>query len=312
MRHFTFHKHIYSVIFVGFLLLSCSSDGGDSEPVAVPKATFTLTISAANGGAVSSSGGSYEQGKTVTVTATAAQGYEFTSWSDGNTNATRTFTVSNNTAVTANFSLKITPPSAANLSFPENNKVCLEGVTVSDTESKVNFQWAASANTTNYDLVITDIQSQISTNYEGITQANKEVTLLAATSYSWKVISKATVTNEVATSAQWQFYLAGPGEESFAPYPASDLSPSSGATVTATNGEVTLQWNGEDPDGDELTYTVYIDTTDGFQDPEGTIKNLTVTETSFSVTSNTVYYWRVKSSDGTNSAFTQVYSFRVE
>lgn len=312
MRYFTFSKSIFSLIFISCFLLSCSSDGGDSEPVAIPKVTFTMSFSASSGGSVSNSGGSYTQGQTVTVTATAAQGYEFTAWSDGNTNATRTFTVTNNTTISANFSLKINPPAAAALSFPENNKVCLEGQVVNETDRIVNFQWAASENTNSYELVITDIQNQNSSSYDGITETNKEVSLSAAKSYSWKVVSKASNTTEVANSAQWQFYLAGPGEESFAPYPASDLVPASGATVAASNGEISLQWYGEDPDGDALTYTIYIDTTDGFQDPEGTLKDLTNTEATYQVTSNTVYYWRIKSSDGSNSSFTQVYSFKVQ
>ena len=93
---------------------------------------------------------------------------------------------------------------------------------------------------------------------------------------------------------------------------ASIISPASGSTVSASEeGLVTLKWSGEDPDNDALTYTVYIDTVDGLQDVNGTITDLTVTETTIQVTSNTVYYWRVKSSDGQNSSFTQVYTFRT-
>ena len=188
----------------------------------------------------------------------------------------------------------------------------MEGQVVNETDKIVNFQWGASENTNSYELVITDIQTQNSSTYDGITDTNKEVALPAAKSYSWKVLSKANNTTEVPNSSQWQFYLAGDGEENFAPYPASDLSPNSGATVTPSNGEITLKWTGEDPDGDPLTYTVFIDTTDGFQDPEGSIKDLANTEATYQVNNNTVYYWRVKSSDGTNSSFTQVYSFKGE
>ena len=61
--------------------------------------------------------------------------------------------VSSNTNLTANFTAIPDPPTASTLSFPEDDKVCQEGTSVSDTESSVNFQWSASENTTSYDLI---------------------------------------------------------------------------------------------------------------------------------------------------------------
>jgi hypothetical protein len=307
---------IIAALTIGLMLINCSADSGGSDsvtpPAPVQKTKYTVSIIAATGGAVSTAGGSYDQGQTFSVTATASNGYVFSSWSDGNTNATRTITVSSNTNLTANFTVVVDPPKASSLSFPENDKVCQEGTSVSDTESSVNFQWSASEKTTAYDLIINDIEANTSETYSDITETNKEVTLERAKSYSWQIISKSNETTETATSDLWQFYLAGDGEENFAPYPATIVAPASGSTATATDGLVTLQWTGEDPDEDTLTYTVYIDTVDGLQDANGTITDLTVTETTYQVTSNTVYYWRVKSSDGQNSSFTQVYTFRVE
>jgi len=312
MRHLIKNIKVLGALLIGLLLLSCSSDSGEPGPVIPPKKTiYTITISASNGGSVNTTGGKYEQGQTVSVTATPASGYAFSSWSDGNTNATRTITVSSNTNLIANFTSIPDPPTASSLSFPEDDKVCQEGTSVSDTESSVNFQWSASENTNSYDLIIKDIEAETSVTYPDIAETNKEATLNTARSYSWQVVSKSIETNVTAISELWQFYLAGEGEESFAPYPASIVAPASGSTVTPTNGLVTLQWTGEDPDNDALTYTVYIDTVDGLQDVNGTITDLTVTETTIQVTSNTVYYWRVKSSDGQNSSITQVYTFRT-
>ena len=308
---------ILGVITFGLLVSNCSSDSGGSDPVVPPtpveKTKYIVTISAGSGGAVSTTGGTYEQGQTVSVTATPASGYVFSSWSDGNTNATRTITVSSNTNLTANFTVVADPPTASALSFPEDDKVCQEGTTVSDTESSVNFQWEASENTTSYDLTINDIEAETSVTYSDITETNKDATLVTARSYSWQIVSKSDETSTTATSELWQFYLAGDGEENYAPYPASIISPVSGSTVSASEaGLVTLKWSGEDPDEDTLTYTVYIDTVDGLQDTNGTITGLTETETTYEVTSGSVYYWRVKSSDGQSSSFTQVFSFRVE
>ena len=41
---------------------------------------FTLTVNAAEGGTVSTDGGTYDQGTTLTITAIANEGYEFTGW----------------------------------------------------------------------------------------------------------------------------------------------------------------------------------------------------------------------------------------
>ena len=313
MRYLKKNIKVLGALAIGLLLFNCSSDSGEPDPVTPPKkTTYTVTISASNGGVVNTTGGTYEQGQTVSITATPQSGYAFTSWSDGNTSATRSITVNSNTTLTANFEVLPDPPSVSILSFPENNKVCQEGTSVSGTESTVDFQWTASENTNSYNLIINDIEAETSVTYSDITDTNKEAILVTARSYSWQVVSKSTETSATATSELWQFYLAGQGEQNFAPYPASIVAPASGSTVTPTNGLVTLQWSGEDPDEDTLTYTVYIDTVDGFQDANGTITGLNETETTYEVTSGTVYYWRIKSSDGNNSSFTQVLSFRVE
>jgi hypothetical protein len=92
------------VILIAFaLVLSCSSDETSTpvKPVLIVK--YTITLFAGEGGSVSATGGDYESGQTVSVTATPQGEYVFTSWSDGNTNATRTITVSSNNTLTANF-----------------------------------------------------------------------------------------------------------------------------------------------------------------------------------------------------------------
>ena len=65
--------------------------------------SFTLSLEAGTGGNVSTSGGVYEQGTVVTITATPDSGYTFGSWSDGSTEQTRTITITQNLELTANF-----------------------------------------------------------------------------------------------------------------------------------------------------------------------------------------------------------------
>lgn len=64
--------------------------------------SYTLTVTAGAGGTVSGSG-TYNYGATATLKATPSAGYYFVKWSDGNTNASRTVTVTGNATYTATF-----------------------------------------------------------------------------------------------------------------------------------------------------------------------------------------------------------------
>ena len=203
-------------------------------------------------------------------------------------------------------------PGKSSLSAPENNEVCYEGEAVDASNSAVTFSWDASSDTDSYDLQITNQETNQTQTESGITSTSKAVTLATDVSYSWKVVSKANDTNDTTSSDTWQFYLAGDGQENYAPFPATILSPTSGAAVDASNGLVTLSWEGNDPDeGDSLTYTIYFDEVDGLQDPQTANTNITDTSLEVEVESGTTYYWRVKTSDGTSSSFTLIYSFVV-
>ena len=206
-------------------------------------------------------------------------------------------------------------PSAATLTAPANNKVCETGTSISDTQSNVDFSWSASANTSTYDLKITNLEANTAINKNGLTTTNTTVALNKGAPYSWQITSKNSQTTQTTASNTWKFYLAGAsGERSYAPFPADLKSPSSGATVERdSDGKIKLTWEGSDPDTSSgLKYTVYIDKTDGKQDPSDDHKDLDVSELTVSVDADTVYYWRVKTTDGTNVSYSIVYSFRVE
>jgi len=90
-----------------FFIYSCSTEeDATPPPVPTPIVKYTIILAAGEGGSVSTSGGQYESGQTLNVTATPQAEYVFKSWSDGNTNATRTITVSSNTNLTATFEKK--------------------------------------------------------------------------------------------------------------------------------------------------------------------------------------------------------------
>ena len=104
-------KKLFFLLSIFAIVSSCSSDETSTPvtPPPAPIAKYTITLSAGEGGIVSTTGGEYELGQTISVTATPQGEYVFKNWSDGNTNATRTITVSTNATLTANFEKKKYP-----------------------------------------------------------------------------------------------------------------------------------------------------------------------------------------------------------
>ena len=87
-----------SILSVFVLVYSCSEEEEEmSSPPSVvqsqetiPDTTqYTLTVSAGEGGVVSTEEGTYDEGTEITITATSDDGYEFLGWegsdSDSNT-----------------------------------------------------------------------------------------------------------------------------------------------------------------------------------------------------------------------------------
>ena len=80
-----------------------------------------------------------------------------------------------------------------------------------------------------------------------------------------------------------------------------------------SEGKATFTWDGSDPDsGDTLTYTVYVDTVDGKQTPTSALSNLSSETVDVELEAATTYYWRVKTSDGTNASYSIIYSFKTQ
>ena len=90
-------------ILSSLILLSILSCGKESPEVTDPVISYTLTVSSGTGGSVNTSGGSYNQGQSVSITATPNPEYVFVNWSNGSTNNPLTVTVNQNITLTANF-----------------------------------------------------------------------------------------------------------------------------------------------------------------------------------------------------------------
>ncbi len=205
---------------------------------------------------------------------------------------------------------EIKTPGKSVLISPANAKTCEEGTNNTATQSTVAFSWNSAADTESYDLKITNLNNQEVVTQSGITSTSTTATLTRGIPYSWAITSKNKGTT-TTVSDTWKFYLAGVGVNNYAPFPPAALSPLPGAIVTPSNGKITLSWDTSDVDGGTLTHTLYFDTVDGKQTPLDINTNLTVKSKEVNVASNTVYYWRVATSDGANSATSVVYSFKT-
>ena len=201
-------------------------------------------------------------------------------------------------------------PGKATLVAPASGTTCEPGANTTPTQSSVVFSWNPATDTESYELKVINLNTQETVTQTGITSATATVTLNRGIPYSWSVTSK----NKGATttvSDTSKFYLAGVGVTNYAPFPAAAVSPLSGTVVTPTNGKVTLSWETSDVEASPLTYTLFFDTVDGKQTPIDANKNLTSKTKEVVVNANTVYYWRVITSDGFNTSTSIVYTFKT-
>ncbi|MDC3240965.1 hypothetical protein OAT68_01020 [Flavobacteriaceae bacterium] len=111
-------KLLYPIAFAltTFLILfSCSAEEEDTippqtvqEPTPEPEPSaptqFTLTVTAGEGGSVSTEGGTFDEGTEVTISATPAEGYEFVGWEGSDsTEALVTLNLNSNQTISAIF-----------------------------------------------------------------------------------------------------------------------------------------------------------------------------------------------------------------
>ena len=96
-------KHFYLLSFI-LILFACSKEVNttpEPEPVQIPK--YTVSITAGDGGTISSAGGTYDKDTQISITATPNAEYLFQAWSDGNTDNPRSIKVTADLTITANF-----------------------------------------------------------------------------------------------------------------------------------------------------------------------------------------------------------------
>jgi hypothetical protein len=104
----------FAFILTAFLILySCSPEEEDTtpppsiiqtpEPETQAPSQYTLTVTAGEGGTVSTEGGTYDEGTNINVSAQIIQGYVFTGWNDGSITNPKTITLNQDTSLSASF-----------------------------------------------------------------------------------------------------------------------------------------------------------------------------------------------------------------
>ena len=129
---------ILSLVILSLIIITCSKESdvasgayasSASQNTYTPPTTtttttvtqFTLAVTAADGGSVSSSGGTYNDGTSVTVTATPNEGYEFIGWNGTDmSSSTINITLTANTTIEALFSQVSTITVGENIEFIYN------------------------------------------------------------------------------------------------------------------------------------------------------------------------------------------------
>lgn len=198
------------------------------------------------------------------------------------------------------------------LASPLDASTC-EGVSTSGTKSEVTLNWEPTSDDDSYIVTVTNLNTnKVVLIQNNINTTSYKIVLDKQVPFSWKVASRNNTTKQISyISPIWKFYTsAGESIANYAPFPADLIAPIQDKVVTPVDGKIVLKWAGADTDGDSLKYTVYIDKVDGKQAPVTELTNITTTQASVNVSSG-VYYWRVKSSDGNSSSFSQVVSFTV-
>jgi uncharacterized repeat protein (TIGR02543 family) len=159
-------KHIYLPIVISLVFVLCLL--GAAGCPSTNKYNLTTNVSPTAGGSVSPSGGSYDAGVTVTITATANSGYAFDYWSGSasGTNPTTTVVMDNHKSVTAHFvpvvqtyvlTTSVSPSGAGSVSPPDGEFDAGTEVSLSATANSgyVFDYWSGDSNATGPNIKIT-------------------------------------------------------------------------------------------------------------------------------------------------------------
>jgi len=207
---------------------------------------FTLAVTASNGGGVSSTGGTYDNGTSVSITATPNEGYEFVGWNGTDmSSSTITITLTANTTIEALFSQVSTTTTVTQftlaVSASNGGTVSTEG---GDFEEGTEVTITATANA-GYRF----------TGWEGSDSTSESLTVTINSDQTYQALFEliAVYTLSVTTSAEGGTVSTEGG----------DFEEGTEVTITATAnaGYRFTGWEGSDSTSESLTVTINSDQT---------------------------------------------------
>ncbi len=237
--------------------------------------TYPLSVTAVNGTVAQSvngvaSSGPYNKGTVVTLTATPAMGFQFSSWSGaviGTSNPT-TVTMNSYESVTANFIVKPSIPAAP-------TGLSASSLSTSSGNQRVSLSWNASTEAASYNVLRSTVNGTSFTILKsGVTGTSyADTTVIDQTTYYY-VVQAVDAAGTSPNSAQ----------VSVTPWPTN-------LTATTGNTQVLLTWTAS---MGAISYNVYRSTI--YSGPYTTIAS-SITKTNYtdtSVVNGTTYYYFVE------------------
>jgi hypothetical protein len=196
-------------------------------------------------------------------------------------------------------------PTGVQLIFPHEDSLCNEGENPTSTESTVFFEWVPNDNAEIYTLTVENRDSGAISQYQ-TEDFIFPITIERGVAFRWFVTYE--LQGETKESAIWNFYNAGPGIQTYPPFPAKIISPIMAQSIPSTN-TVILQWEGNDVDNDISAYDVYFSANNP---PDLNTSDLAASQLSVAVNSGTIYYWKVVTKDAEgNTSESTVHQFRI-
>ena len=206
---------------------------------------------------------------------------------------------------------EIPSPTPSALLFPKDNSECLEGEVLSDEISKITFDWEDSSNTDQYIIYLVNLSTN-NTIFETTTETSITLEVERGKPFEWWIISENSERTKIAVSDRWQFYNAGIGTNSYAPFPAALIYPQDEGVIEYGADALEVRWIGNDVDNDIFEYELYFGTQKTLELPV-----LTTTDNSYwfwnsEYAVGTRFYWKVKIIDSEgNSSVSALNSFIV-
>jgi hypothetical protein len=200
-------------------------------------------------------------------------------------------------------------PTAVSLIFPEDLSECTTGISLSDTESEVVFEWTPAVLGDGYILTLINLESTRIQTFETET-VTLPVVLQKGTPYRWLITTTLTGSGEVTDSDIHVFFNAGPGTTSYIPFPARNIAPGNGQAFPPAQEEVNLVWESSDLDNDIQGHDVYFG---NVNPPPFFSADVVASELTGIPVSRGTYYWQIITRDEAgNESVSEVFRFTIE